>query len=213
MPVGADLPRLDEFVRRCFVLQDERPDGVEEVELEMLDSFLRSLLFTDGTVTRALTVETLVPISVSPISQEELAVPAEFAGYLEVEPGANSVRRRVEIASGSTPLLWAESYLLPDRLPPGFFSWLEVATDGIGQSLQSLESFRELLWFGSDAVPDWAPPGKADASIRRLYRLVSEGQPAILISESFRVEWLSGAYRLSGLATSLRRASDGGGSR
>jgi chorismate-pyruvate lyase len=211
MAVDTRLSQLGELVRRHFVLQDERPGGIEEVEIGMLDPFLRSLLFTDGTVTRALAVETLTPVSVSPLSQEEVVVPAEIAAYLETETGATSIRRRVEIGSGSTPMLWAESHLLPDRLPPGFFGRLENAADGIGQSLQRLENYRELLWFGVDASPDWASSTAGDASIRRLYRLVSERQPAILISESFLVERHSDAYRLAGLVPPAGAGRSAGG--
>ena len=161
MAVDTAQAQLGELVRRYFALQDERPGGVEEVDIGSLDPFLRSLVFTDGTVTRALAVQALAPVAVSRLSQEEVPLPAEAAAYLDVESGAPSIRRRVEIRSGSTPLLWAESYLLPERLPAGFFGRLEDAADGIGQSLGSMESFRELLWFGLDALPEWAPePGE-----------------------------------------------------
>lgn len=195
------LTNLRELVRRYFLLQGERPEDIEEVEIAKLDPFLRSLLFTDGTVTRALSVQILGPVSVRPLSQEEVAVPDGLAGYLDVGAGEPSVRRRVAIGTDSTTFLWAESHLLPERLPAGFFGDLEKAPDGIGQSVQqaALENCRELLWFGFDGVPDWAPGDGNGATIRRLYRLVSERRAAILISESFLVEWRSGAYRLVGL--------------
>jgi chorismate-pyruvate lyase len=203
MAVDTTPARLGELVRRHFVLQDERPDGVEQVEIDALDPFLRSLVFTDGTVTRALAVQTLAPVTVRRLSQEEVPAPAEATAYLDAEVGALSTRRRVEIRSGSSPLLWAESYLLAERLPAGFFGRLENAADGIGQSLRSIESFRELLWFGIDALPVWAPAPERSVSIRRLYRLISERRAAILISESFLVERRSGAYWLSGFAPSV----------
>jgi chorismate-pyruvate lyase len=194
------LSGLPDVVRRYFLLQGQRPDGIEEVEMGRLEPFLRGLLFTDGTVTRALAVQTLDPVSVKPLSQEEVAVPAGLAAHLEVEPGAPSIRRRVAIGTGSATFLWAESHLLPSRLPADFFGALEGASDGIGQSVQraGIESCRELLWFGLAGVPEWAPQAEG-AAIHRLYRLVSDRRAAILISESFGVEWRSGAYRLAGL--------------
>ena len=189
-----------ELVARYFLLQAERPEGLEEVEIGKLEPFLRSLLFTDGTVTRALSVQMLAPVSVRPLSQEEVAVPDELAGYLGADGGDASIRRRVEIGAGSTTFLWAESHLLPARLPEDFFGELDDSPDGIGQSVQqaAIENYRELLWFGFEAAPEWAKPVAGGATMRRLYRLVSGRQAAILISESFSVEWRSGAYRLAG---------------
>jgi chorismate-pyruvate lyase len=196
----------EDLVRRYFLMQDERPRGVEEVDIGDLDPFLRSLLFTDGTVTRALAVQTLSRVSVSRLSQEQAALSTDVAGYLETEAGEESIRRRVGIAAGSAPVLWAESHLLPDRLPPGFLGLLDGAPDGIGQSLQrvALESYRELLWFGLDRPPAWAPGSAGDtAIISRLYRLFSDRQASILISESFAVERRAGTYRLAGLGKAM----------
>lgn len=208
-------PAAGDLVRRYFLLQDERPGDVEEVEIGALDPFLRSLLFTDGTVTRALAVQMLAPISVSPLSQEEVSLPADVAAYLETEAGERAIRRRVGIGVASTPVIWAESHLLADRLPSGFLGLLDGAPEGIGQSLQrvALESYRELLWFGLDARPDWASPAAGGgATIRRLYRLLNDRHTSILISESFAVEWGAGAYRLAsrGAAAPSGQPQEGG---
>ncbi len=190
------------LVEQHFVLQGERPEHVAAVEIASLDPFLRNLVFTDGTVTRALGVHTLGPVAVEKLSQSRGPMPAEAAACLEVEPEQESVRRRVRIAAGAAPLLWAESHIVPERLPPGFMGLLDGAPDGIGQSLQrvALESYRELLWFGFDAIPEWAPetaPGRR--AIRRQYRVVSGGLAAILIAETFAVERRDGTYFLAGL--------------
>jgi chorismate-pyruvate lyase len=203
------------LVRRYFLAQDERPAGVDEIEIGRLDPFLRGLLFTDGTVTRSLAVHTLASVSVERVSQSEGPVPAAVAGYLETEPEDVSIRRRVRIGSGeaAVPVLWAESHIVLDRLPPGFAGLLDGAPDGIGQSLQrvALESYRELLWFGLDAAPEWAgaPAGESQATIRRLYRIISDRQATILISESFAVEQQGGVYRLAGLAGPSRVGETG----
>lgn len=191
----------EDLVGRYFVAQQRRPKGIGELGVGELEPFLRSLLFTDGTVTRALAVQLLAPVSVKPVSQEEVAVPADVAAHLETDAGQSSIRRRTAIGAGSKTLLWAESHLLPERLPDGFFGALRGAPDGIGQSLQqaALENYRELLWFGLDQLPGWASARDGVATVRRLYRLVSEGKASILISESFLVERQGGAYRLAGL--------------
>jgi chorismate-pyruvate lyase len=196
----------DDLVHRHFLLQEQRPEHVEAVEIAGLDPFLRSLLFTDGTVTRALAVQTLAPVVVERVGQAEVPVPAAVGEQLETDPGEPSIRRRVRIGIGTpvAPVLWAESFLIPERLPPGFVGMLDSAPDGIGQSLQriALESYRELLWFGFDAAPEWAEPVPAASrgTIRRLYRVLSDRQASILISESFAVEQRDGVLHLSGLA-------------
>jgi chorismate-pyruvate lyase len=198
------------LVERHFVMQGERPAALAEVEISALDPFLRSLLFTDGTVTRALAAQLLESVVVERLGQSPTVMPASVADCLEAPVEEESIRRQVAIGIGSPPIpvLWAESFMLPERLPPGFFGLLDSAPDGIGQSLQrvSLESSRELCWFGLDAVPEWAPPGSsATASLRRLYRIVSDGRPAILISEYFAVERQAGVYRLAGVLANAAR--------
>lgn len=193
----------DRFVNQHFLWQDERPRDVGEVEIAELDPFLRNLLFTDGTVTRALAAQTLAPVAVERISQAEASpLPAAVSAYLEADEEEETIRRRVGIAVGAAaPAIWAESYIVPCRLPPGFVGQLDGAPDGIGQSLQriALESYRELLWFGFDTAPSWAGAAPGAIAIRRLYRIVSDRQAAILISESFAVERRDGRYRLRGV--------------
>jgi len=197
------------LVERHFVMQEERPAAIGEVEIELLDPFLRTLLFTDGTVTRALGAQLLAPVAVERLQQAPIALDAEVAELLEILPEAESIRRRVGIGIGAPaiPLLWAESFMLPERLPPGFLGLLDGAPDGIGQSLQrvSLESSRELCWFGLEALPEWVPASGERVALRRLYRIVSAGEPAILISEYFEVEQHAGVYHLAGVLAHAER--------
>jgi chorismate-pyruvate lyase len=192
-----------ELARRHFVLQDSRPEQVGEIRLDELEPFLRGLLFTDGTVTRTLEVQTLSPVSVEVADQSDAALSRQVAGQLEAPSGTESVRRRVLIGTGEPmkPAIWAESQILPRRLPPDFLSVLQGAPDGIGESLQQveLESWREMLWFGLDSHPAWSGV-ESDLSspvITRLYRVITGGLPALLISESFSVTLRNGTYCLN----------------
>jgi chorismate-pyruvate lyase len=177
--------------------------GVEEltrVEVGDLGGFLRGLLFTDGTVTRALEVHTLDRVAVEVVEQRAAQLPAHAAGYLQSTAGADCVLRRVKISTAcSAPAVWAESHILADRLPAGFHGSLEGTAHGIGSSIQQLrlESRRELLWFGLGAPPAWAGADRASTSaIVRLYRIITSQLPALLISESFAVEMRDGRYHL-----------------
>lgn len=191
---------------RHFALQGEKPGHLADVDLRSLEPALRGLLLTDGTVTRALEAQLLAPVSVAVIEQGSAPLSAVAASRLEARSGGDSVRRLVEIglAEDPTPLIWAESHMLPERLPDDFLRVLDHAPEGIGESLQQvrLESSRDLLWFGFDAVPAWsgATPRPAAAVITRCYRVISGGRPCLLIAESFAVEQRAGAYRLGWLA-------------
>lgn len=98
------------------------------------------------------------------------------------------------------PAIWAESHILPTRLPADFLGVLRGAPDGIGESLQrvELESWREMLWFGLDSHPEWSGVDSDQTSpvITRLYRVITSGLPALLISESFAVTLRDGTYCL-----------------
>jgi len=197
----------DELARRHFVLQDRRPTHLGEINLAELEPFLRGLLFTDGTVTRTLEVQALSPVSVEVVAQTDVALSGQIAENLEVPDGTESVRRRVLIGTGKPmkPAIWAESHILPSRLPAGFLGVLQGAPDGIGESLQrvELESWREMLWLGIDSHPAWSGVDSHLSSpvITRLYRVITQGLPALLISESFSVTLRDGAYRLDCVAS------------
>jgi chorismate-pyruvate lyase len=174
-----------------------------DLDISSLGPALRGVLFTDGTVTRALEVQTLKRISIEVVAQHEVPVPTDAAQHLRIQPGTPSVTRCVAMRVGedaSTPSVWAESRILPERLPAGFFQRLDGAPHGIGESLQMLkvESWRELLGCDLRKRPVWAEGGadESDLAISRLYRVVTGGLPAILISECFAVQVDDGRYEL-----------------
>jgi chorismate-pyruvate lyase len=198
-------PAADGLARRHFVLQDRRPSHLGDVGLAEMEPFLRGLLFTDGTVTRTLEVQALSQVSVEVVDQSDTTVSPPIAGHLMVPAGTESVRRRVLIGTGDPtgPAIWAESHILPSRLPSSFLNVLQGARDGIGESLRQveLESCREMLWFGVDSHPKWSgvEPHTSSSVITRLYRVISGGLPTLLISESFSVTRRDDAYRLDGM--------------
>jgi chorismate-pyruvate lyase len=191
------------LTERHFVLQAERPENLEDIDLVSMDASLRNLLFTDGTVTRTLEVQALARVFVEVVSQKRLLTSGQVASHLYVPDGMDSVRRRVIIGTDAStmPVIWAESHIVPSRLPSGFLRVLDDSPDGIGESLQQvkLESWRELLWFGLDSPPGWSGllPEAEPTVLKRLYRVISQNRPALLISESFAIQQLSGTYHLN----------------
>jgi chorismate-pyruvate lyase len=192
----------DQLASRHFTAQDALPDDVEAVELPRLNSFLRGLLLLDGTVSRALEAETLHPVEVEPVGQEECEPPAAVAAPLGLSAGERCLRRRVVMRiANPAPSVWAESYVVPDRLPEAFLKALTGNSQGIGGSLQQLrlESARELLWFGLATPPPWSEQAGAPAgTLRRAYLIVTGGQPALLITEDFALQENGGVLSLAG---------------
>jgi chorismate-pyruvate lyase len=193
----------DTLITRHFSLQDKRPAHLREIDLLVIDPALRDLLFTDGTVTRMLEAQVLSAVSVTVLAQDRCAAVGLIGEQLEGPSDGEPVRRRVTISIGDCglPVIWAESYFLPERLPAGFLAVLNGSAEGIGGSLQQvrLEGWREMLWFGLDSPPFWddIAPAAAPAFLTRVYRVITHGLPALVISESFALEETSGAYRLA----------------
>jgi chorismate-pyruvate lyase len=207
-----DAVAADRLAARHFTMQ--RASTTEpHLEVVALDPLLRGLLFTDGTVTRALEAQTLSRVSVDLVEQSRVPLPVQAARHLDVSVGAECLCRRVMMRTfGSTPAVWAESHILLERLPAGFLGFLDSASHGIGGSMEQarLESRRELLWFRLGAPPRWAsavPPSVS--ALVRLYRIITDDQPALLIREAFAVERQSGVYRPLGWINTAGHGANG----
>jgi chorismate-pyruvate lyase len=197
----------DRLAELHFTAQLEASTDLDVVDIVHLDPFLRGLLFTDGTVSRALEAHTLLPVKVETVDQAQAPVPARVARYLDVDRADECVRRRIVMKiDGTTRSVWAESYVAPHRLPEDFVGSLGASSQGIGGSLQRLrlESWRELLWFGLGSAPPWSGTTPDTTTLTRTYRIITQGRPALLISEAFVVELHAGVYRLvdSGVSAS-----------
>jgi chorismate-pyruvate lyase len=168
-PGAADGDRLAE---RHFTMLDAATPQLQRIEIGALDHALRCLLFTDGTVTRTLEAQTLSAVAVEVVEQAPAQLSAQDASYLDASDQTDCLRRRVTMsAGGRTPLAWAESLILPARLPERFLGVLQGTPRGIGGSIEllRLESRRELLWFRLGGLPAWAgTPGPPTPAVIRL---------------------------------------------
>jgi chorismate-pyruvate lyase len=193
-----------ELTSRHFTMQHERPPALAELDIGRLDPSLRTLLFTDGTVTRTLEVQSLRRVRIEVVDQQPCAVSAHTARYLGLSDEDECVRRRIEIFVGDSeaPAVWAESHMISGRLPAEFLSLLARSPEGLGPVLQRLmaESSRQLLWFGLGQPPEWSTTAPSSDVLTRLYRVTRHEQPALIISESFAVEVSSGVYSLADLS-------------
>jgi chorismate-pyruvate lyase len=196
-----------------FTMQHAGAAELSSPTVMALDPLLRNLLFTDGTVTRALEAQTLCRVKVEVAEQSQTPLPIHATPYLEVSEGVECLRRRVTMSTGSsTPIVWAESHILTERLPTGFVELIDRTPNGIGGSIEraGLESRRELLWFRLGVTPHWASVDSSSASaLIRLYRIITKGRPALLICEAFAIEGESGVYRPLGWSNAAACAANG----
>lgn len=191
----------DRLAARHFTAQEELPEDLARIELGVLDAFLRNLLVTDGTVSRSLEAHTLRPVTVEPVEQSEAAPPAAVSRALRVERDEPCLRRRVVMRiAGPEPSVWAESFVVPGRVPGEFLRALRENSRGIGGSLEQLklESWRELLWFGLGRPPPWPGSSATSQSLRRAYLIVIQRRPALMITEDFALAECDGAFTMAG---------------
>jgi chorismate-pyruvate lyase len=186
-------------------LEDPQRLGLKPVTATALDPFIRRLLFDGCMVTRALRDHASAQVKVSVEEQAHVRVPTPSAALLELRAGSCAVRRRVAITidRSAAPALHAESFVVPDRLPEGFLASLARSTDGIGMMLENLRvpARRDLVGFGlSDGVP-WRPRLDIAPVLVRVYRIVADAGPAILINEAFLLEATHGQLRLANVAS------------
>src|SRR5436190_9639512 len=157
--------------------------GVDHPNIPMavLPPFLRTLLVTDGTVTKSLEAFYWEPIAVETVSQA-VARAEDDIEWLDVREGEDIIERRVNLRGTTSGVLYtrASSLIRPLLIPDALRARLIAGSLGIGELIRDcgLETYRELLEIG---VTGQAP----EEQIHRTYRIVVGGKPAILITEYF----------------------------
>jgi chorismate-pyruvate lyase len=113
-------------------------------------------------------------------------------GYLGVGKGRHLLRRTVVLRGrrSAKPYLYAESLLVPGRLPDVFFRRLETTVDPIGRILaEEGIAFTRIPLPGPDkrklAVDGDACPPPDGCPLARAYRVDVAGVPVMVITEWF----------------------------
>lgn len=179
MAKPAASPLEPYFRSRGFV-----PGGIvtnardELLDMARLPAFLRTLLVTDGTVTKHLEAYFWEPVDVVNLGQNEIRLEAP-APWLDLGVGELVLRRRVRLVGGASARIYAEAESLVrlSCLPERLRQELLAGSIGIGELLRErgLESYREILDLGA----------KEAERVYRTYRIVIGHEPAILITETF----------------------------
>ena len=178
------------LVARHFLAQRQRPAELININVTDLLPYQRALLVCDGTITSLIEALTLEPITVDLHQQSIVPASVAHACLLKISPTTTVMRRRVIIRGSESgqAYAYAESLLIPDRLPIGFLTALRENPRGLGSALcgAMVNNRRELLWFGRINALNW--PGDLSPPLpmtTRTYQLVIDNHPAILISEHF----------------------------
>jgi chorismate-pyruvate lyase len=151
--------------------------------IETLPPFLRALLVTDGTVTKALEAYFWEPVVVDTLRQEFIQA-ADQIPWIEVEPGDQVMIREALLRGTDSNKQYARAFsvIRSELIPASFRQRLINREIGIGVLIRDsgLESFREVMEVGVEPALT-----ETEQSLFRTYRIIIDGQPVILISETF----------------------------
>jgi len=182
-------------MKALFVAQDHKPETLKRINLAQLTAFQRGLLVADGTVTRFIEAYILMPVEVTLLQQTKQTLSTEHT-WLQLPAGAEVISRQAVIQTHlqeeSSPIIhtYADSLIVPQRLPHSFMDGLESNKQGLGGLLprSGLETRRELLWCGIEILTD-LPPAithlEGKKFINRAYRVLANQEPLMIINEKF----------------------------
>lgn len=179
-------------LEELFVAQFARPANLHPVNLRTLTPYQRALLTIDGTVTKFIEAVAMEPVDTTVVSQEVRALTADNE-WLEAKAGTLVAAREVVLRGSyrGSVYAYAPSLLVLDRLADDVKAQLASNPGGIGKILLAsrIETRREILWYGRERLNPPLPAGLgAGDVISRTYRIISGGQPLMLINEKFPVE-------------------------
>ena len=183
-----------DYVAGLFIAQDDRPNHLQPIDLGTLGPLQRSLLIADGTVTRVLEAHSKQRIGSIKLDQSICTLNAEHT-FLSAPAGTTIIRRRVMLCGRDTPIDYgeAESLIVSHRLPRQMVNAIESGDASLGRLLHQfkLEVRRELLFLGSEkqsALHDSKLQIKSSKLLSRTYRILSMGQPLMVIEEKFPID-------------------------
>lgn len=159
-----------------------------------LPPILRTLLITDGTVTRSLEAYFWEPVK---IHQKEVAraTAADSIPWLNSIEGENVLIREVELIGQTSETTYTTAYSIIrlDKVPSNMRYKLESGGIGIGVLISQfgVESYRELLTVGYTENMTFNDQeigsNKGQGIIYRTYRIMIDKEPIILITEKFPI--------------------------
>lgn len=163
------------------------------VDFLRLPPLLRTLLVSDGTVTKFLEAFYWEPIRVRRIFHGDVELENDIPA-LEMERGRHALQRKVVLQGMRTERVYAYavSYINTELLWPWVREDLVRGRLGIGELLrdQRVETYRELLSYGqhdAGALSEHLGVEPMENVIFRYYRIFMNRKPTLYISETFPV--------------------------
>jgi chorismate-pyruvate lyase len=158
------------------------------VPIANLPPFLRTLLVTDGTVTKILEAYFWEPVEVRTLEQEFFSAERPV-DWIQVASGDRVLIRRAQLVGQDSGRIFVNAFsvIRTELIPDAFRRRLIDREIGIGVLIRDsgLESYREVLEIGVEPHEDHEQPAPAGQVVFRTYRIIIEREPVILITESF----------------------------
>lgn len=168
-----------------------KTDSNNELDLKNLPPFLRTLLVTDGTVTKSLEAWFWEPVIVKPQCNERKTASQSLEG-LNVKAGESILQREVSLCGKLSGKIFAtaQSTIALNQLPKDVSDALERGLIGIGEILrdEGLETYRDI--FKLNYFPLFSLPNKErEEVISRSYQIWVNSKPCIVVTEFFPISF------------------------
>ncbi len=174
-----------------FISNDVIHTDSGSLDLTQLPPFLRSLLVTDGTVTKSLEAWFWEKVVIEPISNQSEVLKDLVLG-LEVDNGDKVLHREVVLKGVTTNSTYAtaRSTVSLKHFPSDIRQALEKGEIGIGELLREkgVETYRDIfdINYYSDSLKHDALFSSFESDVlSRSYRIRVNGNPAIIVTEYF----------------------------
>ena len=183
-------PALEVFKARGYAQSDETTHQLST--LATLSPFLRTLLLTDGTVTRSLEAFFWEPVDIEQHTLETITS-SQTLPWLGVQADEELLIREVTLVGQHSRQTYTSAYSLVrlQQIPKSLRQQLVDGGIGIGVLLSQfdVESYRELLEVGycenMKFDGDFSTHSTKSDFIYRSYRIKLGQEPAVLITEKF----------------------------
>jgi chorismate-pyruvate lyase len=188
----ADIQTLDatEVWRSEGYLQNAKVDyaGFPPIPFSQLPPILRTLLITDGTVTKVLEAFFWEPIQVNKLTLQTCTAPNAIPS-LNIITGDELLLRQVELRGSNSNRVYAHatSIIKLSAIDHRIKHSLIQGEMGVGVLLRELglETYREILKIYANQTTETSTLCETDLWIHRIYRIAMAGSPFILLRESF----------------------------
>ena len=164
---------------------------------ESLSLLQKVLLTTDGTVTQLLEIYTGEKIRVQKLEHALVKGAPSSLGVSATEP---VLSRRILLRGATRPYMYAQSWLVPSRMPRGMQETILQTDTPIGQLWKAsrLETFREIIDFRREQDSEVAALfGIDDSLLSRTYLISAGGAPMGLIVEKFPATYFGTVRQVS----------------